>query len=243
MKNNFQNDLQNGQTVAEISRLRKRLAKDPAAVLSACSHTDEWERRLGDFRSVFKTHLIQIDSILQSLEAHARICVQQLPIPSGFFVDVEIRKKAALCVSYFLSYSEHSIKELREKSLSLAHLKEDFKQAHYRCFSEERRCALTVEAAKDTVTLQELKSLQDKVAILSSCTKAFEALLAEISKLYSLLQFFCQNTILNFNIRVEKHADLAHGGQKCEPSGLRTVLGELLHVCQRLRAEMSEIQM
>ncbi len=232
--------MQNGQTVAEIKKLREQLSKDPTAVLSVCRNTETHEQRVERFAKWMEDRFSEILQDLQRLEVSIRTCVEKLPAQSGFFVDAKTRKRATLCVSYFLSEAEQTVRSLRERGLSLSHFEERLKQEKHRCFADERRCELTLHAAIELKDACESEPFRKALESLIACGERYGALLEKEQKAATLLRYFCQTTVLNFNARVEKNADLANGGERCEIHPLRTALGELLYVCQGLQKEISK---
>ena len=242
MKNSSDTYLQNGQTVAEIKKLREQLSKDPTAVLSVCRNTETHEQRVGQFTKWMGERLSEIIRDLQQLEGSIRTCVEKLPAQSGFFVDAETRKKATLCVSYFLSEAERTVGGLRERGLSLSHFEERLKQEKHRCFADERRCELMLHAATELKDVCDPAPCREAFDSLKACGERYGALLEKERKAATLLRCFCQTTVVNFNARVEKNADLANGGERCEIRPMRAVLGELLYVCQGLQKNFSALK-
>lgn len=172
-------------------------------------------------------------ALLDKLEQCIRNGGDRLPRQSGFFIGEELRQEAVREAVRFLRELEHFHRRVSADMMLFSACSNEGERIRYRTEGRRLQSRQNLPTSKNG-----LDAPQKEVD--ENAEKLERALLVS-TRAHRLLMDLCRQNIVNFNIRVEKNADLSHQGKECNPTSLRTDFGELLFAVQVKRREWDEM--
>ncbi len=232
--------MQNGQTVAQIARMREQLRKDRQTVLSVCVFDPDGAAHAAWMQEHVKDELDTILALLGHLQRQARLCGERIPSPSGFFANAQDRKSALTELSDFLGACEKNEQKMRAHLIALSSLQSTLQAEKHRLFRAVMEGELMLEAAREEEIDPKDSPLQTSTALVSTCFEDMSHLTDAVGAAYGLLYRFQSDTLCKWKRRLQERADLSNRGEQCDVQSVRTSLGELAYVCERAAKELSE---
>ena len=228
---------ENGQTVPRIGEEAVIAPCLTSTALSVSSLIAQYEQAVIVWRAQAPEALRKSLTVFSQMEQKLRLCEGMLPKPNGFFVGADIRSEATLRAVQLLHGLQGLHHQLQEQMLATSVRMNEYRSAEYRGMVLASR----LQAESVSCATECENERMDGEKRLEKCRTCLALLLRTGDEAYRLLYHFCSRTMTDFNVRVEKNANLRDHGERCEPNSLRSDLGSLLYVCQTKRTELEKI--
>lgn len=193
----------------------------------------EQEKAVDAYIQKLSVALQNCGALLDELEQCIRIGSDRLPRPSGFFIGEELRQEAMREAVRFLRVLEHFHRRLGADMMLFSACYNEGERIRYRAEGRRLQSRQNLPTSKNCFDAPQ-KERNTEVE------KLERAVFVSIRS-HRILMDLCRQNIVNFNIRVEKNADLSHQGKECDPTSLRTDFGEFLYAAQAKRRELDEL--